>query len=151
MNLDPLSARLAAERYTEADAKLLRSTAAELDAALDGPLDEIIETHFRFHRALHTATHNEILVGLLDVVWARSDRYRRSGEELTPQRPLEERRADHAQLLDAVLRRDADGAESAMQLHVQNSMVSIAADVLARQQAQEAGRKDEPSAAATAQ
>jgi DNA-binding GntR family transcriptional regulator len=133
MNLDPLAATLAARRWEEKDARQLRSIARQLHAALETSDDDIIEVHHAFHRALYVASHNDILVGLLDVVWGRSDRYRRFGTAHIPQRPVAERQAEHTRLLDAVLDRDEARVEAEMRLHVESSLTSMTVDVLARE------------------
>jgi DNA-binding GntR family transcriptional regulator len=133
MTLDPLAAGLAALRWEDKDAKQLRSLARQLQAALEMSDDDIIEVHREFHRALYIASHNDILVGLLDVVWARSDRYRRFGTARIPVRSVAERQAEHARLLDAVLSRDEERAQAEMRLHVESSLASLTVDVLAQE------------------
>jgi DNA-binding GntR family transcriptional regulator len=131
MNLDPLAATLAARRWEEHDAKQLRAIARQLHLALETSQDDdIIEVHHTFHRALYVASHNDILVGLLDVVWGRSDRYRRFGTALIPKRSVAERQAEHARLLDAVLARDEARAEAEMRQHVESSLTSMTVGVL---------------------
>jgi DNA-binding GntR family transcriptional regulator len=133
MNLDPLAASLAARRYDDKDAKQLRTIARQLHAVLETSDEDIIEVHHAFHRALYVASHNDILVGLLDVVWGRSDRYRRFGTALIPQRSVAERQAEHARLVEAVLARDEERAAAEMRQHVESSLTSMTVDVLARE------------------
>jgi DNA-binding GntR family transcriptional regulator len=133
MNLDPLAATLAARRWDEKDARQLRAIARQLHVALEASEDEIIEVHHEFHRALYVASHNDMLVGLLDVVWGRSDRYRRFGTAQIPQRSVAERQAEHTRLLEAVLARDEERAEAEMRQHVESSLTSLTVDVLNRE------------------
>jgi DNA-binding GntR family transcriptional regulator len=134
MNLDPLAASLAAQRHDDGDARQLRAIGRQLHAVLETPDDDdIIEVHRAFHRALYVASHNDILVGLLDVVWGRSDRYRRFGTALIPKRSVAERQAEHTRLLEAVLAREEERAAAEMRLHVESSLTSMTVDVLARE------------------
>jgi DNA-binding GntR family transcriptional regulator len=133
MTLDPLAAGLAAQRWDEKDGKQLRMLARQLHVALEMPDDDLIELHHEFHRALYLASHNDILVGLLDVVWGRSDRYRRFGTARIPQRSVGERQAEHSRLLEAVLSRDAERAQEEMRLHVESSLASMTVDVLSHE------------------
>lgn len=133
MNLDPLAASLAARRHDERDARQLRAIGRQLHVALEVSDDDIIEVHSAFHRALYAASHNDILVSTLDVVWARSDRYRRFGTALIPQRPVAERQAEHDRLMEAVLARDEAAAAAEMRQHVESSLTSQTVDVLARE------------------
>jgi DNA-binding GntR family transcriptional regulator len=131
-NLDPLAASLAAQRRTEDDL-------ADVQAALDGlealdaaPSLAQLESHHRFHAAIHRASHNALLVDVLDGLWVKTDRYRRHG--LESGRSDEERDAratEHRRLFEAVRDGDAETAAELMRLHVETSLGARSADRLA--------------------
>ena len=77
-SLDPLAAALAAERRTKADIKDIRD-AANVEPLRHGFGVEELEAHRRFHRAIYRASHNDLLIGTLDGLWDKADRYRRVG------------------------------------------------------------------------
>lgn len=132
--LDPLAVRLAAERRTEADRDSIRTAAASLEplAAGSGPAE--LEAHRAFHAALYRASHNPLLVGLLDGLWDKSDRYRRAALEGRDD-PSDDRarvRAEHAAMMTAVLDGDPDAAEEHMRRHVAGSLGRRVIDALSR-------------------
>lgn len=129
--LDPLSARLAARRRTEGEVTMLRRALERLGAEMARTPEESIEAHGEFHRVLYQASHNEILVAALDVVWARSDRYRRFGDKVIPKRAVARRHLEHSELVELIASQDADKAAAAMATHVETSLVSQATSVLA--------------------
>ncbi|MEU9917429.1 FCD domain-containing protein [Streptomyces sp. NPDC051001] len=46
--------------------------------------EEALTAHRTFHQALYRASHNDVLIRLLDDLWDKSDRYRRLGLGLPP-------------------------------------------------------------------
>jgi DNA-binding GntR family transcriptional regulator len=81
------------------------------------------------HRALYCASHNEVMVRMLDDLWDKSDRYRRVGLQLPP--GGEDRTRDfeeHHELVRLVADGEADAAAALMVSHVDHS---LAATVLA--------------------
>ena len=90
-SLDPLAASLAAQRRTEADITELRAALDGLEALPTRPSAAELESHHRFHGAIHRASHNTLLVEILDGLWVKTDRYRRHGLEAG--RTQEERNA----------------------------------------------------------
>jgi DNA-binding GntR family transcriptional regulator len=131
-SLDPLAATLAAERRTDTDL-------AEITAALDGlealstrPSLSQLESHHRFHAAIHRASHNALLVDILDGLWVKTDRYRRHGLEAGRSDAERDARAvEHRQLVDAVRDGDGDTAADLMRRHVETSLGARSADRLA--------------------
>src|SRR4051794_40409063 len=90
-SLDPLAAGLAAERRTKADIAELRAAYHGLGALPTEPTLAQLMTHRRFHSAIYRASHNALLVEMLDGLWDTADRYRRHG--LQVERSPEERAA----------------------------------------------------------
>jgi DNA-binding GntR family transcriptional regulator len=130
--LDPLAASLAAERRTDDDLAAVASALDGLEALPDHPTAAQLETHHRFHAAVHRASHNALLVGILEGLWVKTDRYRRHA--LAEGRTAEERdarTAEHRRLFEAVRDRDAETAAGLMRRHVASSLGARAADRLA--------------------
>jgi DNA-binding GntR family transcriptional regulator len=130
-SLDPLAAALAAERRTDDDIRAIREALAGLEPLRTEPTVGELAAHRRFHSAIHLASHNELLIGTLDGLWNRSDRYRRLG--LVVERGADERArisAEHAAILEAVAAGDAAGATEVMRRHVDASLGAKAASRL---------------------
>ena len=80
-SLDPLAASLAAQRRTDADVDGVRAALDGLEALTTSPSLGQLESHHRFHAAIHRASHNALLIDVLDGLWVKTDRYRRHGLE----------------------------------------------------------------------
>jgi DNA-binding GntR family transcriptional regulator len=131
-SLDPLAASLAAQRRTDADLDDVRAALDGLDALSPRPSAAQLESHHRFHAAIHRASHNALLVEILDGLWTKTDRYRRHGLETG--RSDEERDAratEHRLLFEAVRDGDAETAAELMRRHVETSLGARSADRLA--------------------
>ena len=120
--LEPLAADLAAQRRTEPEIAALQDALGSGGASAD-PSQAQLESHQRFHAAIHRASHNALLVEMLDGIWVKTDRYRRHA--LEGGRTDEERAAratEHRLLFEAV--RDGDPATAAdlMRRHVESSL-----------------------------
>ena len=80
-----------------------------------------IRRHHVFHRALVNACGSQWLLGFRDVLHEQSERYRR----LSIRREAGKSRdvaAEHAAIVEAVLRRDADAAVAALSDHFMTTM-----------------------------
>jgi DNA-binding GntR family transcriptional regulator len=130
-SLDPLAAALAAERRTDDDLRAIRGAAKGLEPLRTEPTAADLAAHRRFHVAIHLASHNQLLIGTLDGLWNKSDRYRRFG--LVVERDPDERSrtaAEHTAILEAVVAGDAAGAAEVMRRHVDASLGAKAASRL---------------------
>jgi DNA-binding GntR family transcriptional regulator len=124
-SLDPMAAALAAERRT--------SSLDGLDALPSNPTVPQLIAHRRFHTAVYRASHNVLLVEMLDGLWDTADRYRRHG--LQVERSAEERavKADeHRLLFQAIEEGDAETAGDVMRAHIQTSLGAKSAWRLAK-------------------
>jgi DNA-binding GntR family transcriptional regulator len=130
--LDPLAVRLAAERRDEADTAHIREAAAFLEPLDAGSGLAALQVHRAFHAALYRASHNELLIGLLDGLWDKADRYRRAALETREDSPDDRARvrAEHRAVMAAVLDGDPDAAEQHMRSHVASSLGRRAIDLL---------------------
>jgi DNA-binding GntR family transcriptional regulator len=139
-SLDPTAAELAAQRRTDADLAALRAAAARVLPVTRARGEEALVAHRAFHRAVHLASHNDVLVRMLDDLWDKGDRYRRLGLHL----PLDdEARArdhhEHVELLELITAGDTAGARDLMRTHVERSLTATAITVLERR-----AREDNP-------
>ena len=131
-NLDPLAASLAAQRRTEADLAEVRAALDGLEALSTRPSLPQLESHHRFHAAIHRASHNALLVDILDGLWVKTDRYRRHGLEAgRSDEERDARAAEHRALCEAVRDGEADTAAELMRRHVETSLGARSADQLA--------------------
>jgi DNA-binding GntR family transcriptional regulator len=130
--LDPLAVRLAAERRDDADRERIRDAAAYLEPLDAGSGLAALDAHRAFHVALYRASHNDLLISLLDGLWDKADRYRRAALESREDSPDDRARvqAEHQAMMAAVLDGDGDAAEEQMRRHVANSLGRRAIDVL---------------------
>jgi len=131
--LDPLALRLAAERRDDADTADIKSAATSLKPLDAGSGLEALAAHRAFHAALYRASHNDLLVSLLDGLWDKADRYRRAALEARDDSPADRNRVqrEHKAMMAAVLDGDPDAAERHMRSHVANSLGRRAIDLLA--------------------
>lgn len=111
--IEPLAARLAAERARESDVAALRSAWAGMrDALTAGDLSAFSEADIALHTALLAAVDNPMIAQLsgvvAEVVWAREEMLRRP-EHINP-----EAVARHRDLVEAVAAGAADAAAEAM-------------------------------------
>ncbi len=114
-SLDPLAAALAAERRTKDDIRIMREAAKGVEPLLSNPTVVDLVAHRRFHTAIYVASHNDLLITTLDALWDKADRYRRLGLEVVRSQDERDQKArEHAELLDAVIRGDSDGAAEVM-------------------------------------
>ncbi|HEY1135581.1 MAG TPA: GntR family transcriptional regulator [Nocardioides sp.] len=122
--VDPLAARLAAERRESDDVAAIEEALGRLEP-LTGRADmDHLVAHRAFHRAVYTASHNLPLVGVLEGLWDKADRYRQVGLRSTPDSAadVERVRREHHALAAAVLDGDAEEAERVMRHHVAHSL-----------------------------
>jgi len=123
--LDGLAARLAAQRISPEDLARLRTIMELMAEAVErGREDTLVELNLRFHELLLDASGNERLRqlsrSLSDLVRLYSAKAFRSQER---DRDV---LAEHAAIVDALQRRDPDGAEHAARLHMVEARTFLA-------------------------
>ncbi|WP_395577025.1 GntR family transcriptional regulator [Streptomyces sp. BK79] len=131
LSLDPTAAELAAGRRTAEDIAVMRSAVARLLPVTRQWGEEALTAHRGFHQALYRASHNDVLIRLLDDLWDKSDRYRRLGLELPPgDEPRTRDLQEHHQLVDLI--EDGRAAEAAqlMRDHITHSLTANAISAL---------------------
>lgn len=132
-SLDPMAASLAADRRTKQDLVEMRASLDGLEALPSNPTVTQLIAHRRFHTAIYRASHNALLVEMLDGLWDTADRYRRHG--LQVERSPEERAMkahEHTLLFQAITEGDAETAGEVMRAHIQTSLGAKSAWRLAK-------------------
>jgi DNA-binding GntR family transcriptional regulator len=132
-SLDPMAASLAAERRTKQDLAEMRASLQGLHVLPHNPTVAQLIAHRRFHTAVYRASHNALLIEMLDGLWDTSDRYRRHG--LQVERGPEEqalKATEHQLLFQAIEEGDAETAADVMRAHIQTSLGAKSAWRLAK-------------------
>jgi len=113
--LEGLAARLAARHATEEEVRLLREFVEE-DKGRVGDPSALSRTNRRFHRQVHLASHNRYLVQQLDLVYRSMALMTTTSlaAEGRSERALEE----HAAVVDAISKGDADAAQKELKIHI---------------------------------
>jgi DNA-binding GntR family transcriptional regulator len=130
--LDPMAAALAAEHRTQADIKAIKVAAAALKPLNKDANLEALGAHREFHRAIYRASHNDLLVNILESLWDKADRYRQIALPERCDSATEAKRvaAEHRQIMKAVIDGDPAAAQSVMTTHVRESLGRLAIEVL---------------------
>jgi DNA-binding GntR family transcriptional regulator len=127
LSLDPAAAALAALRRTDADIAEMRATSDELLPVTRQWGEEALSAHREFHRSLYRASHNDVLIRMLDDLWDKSDRYRRLGLELPPgDEPRDRDWSEHHQMLELVVAGKEAEVADLMRQHIRNSLTANA-------------------------
>ncbi|MDS9469474.1 GntR family transcriptional regulator [Paracoccus sp. MBLB3053] len=116
--IEAICARLAAHRMTEIERDDLRRLLGQ--ERIDYPL-----LNARFHDALRTGARNHLMSGLLEDLDRRSLPWRDASFRAQTRR-VEQSRAEHLEILDAVLARDGELAARLMREHMASSLSAIA-------------------------
>jgi DNA-binding GntR family transcriptional regulator len=136
--LDPLAASLAAQRRTDDDLAAIADGLERLETLPRNPSPEQLAGHRRFHTAIHRASHNALLIGVLEGLWDKTDRYRRHALEVDRSAADRSVRAvEHRQMFEAVRDGDAEAAADLLQRHVRTSLGARSAWRLAERLAEE--------------
>ena len=114
--LEALAARAAAERHTAVDLMRLRTIHQQMKQVADEDVDEQAQVNVAFHKRIWWATHNSALIDVLSRLTVHLGRY----PYTTYGRPgrWEAALSEHADLLNAIVARDADKADSIAREHM---------------------------------
>lgn len=126
MPLDGQSAALAAIRRTDADLENIRAALTSLQSHPSAESTDVVRMNFDFHQAVWVASHNHILIGMLDSLWARSERYRRLGALIHVRDDVHDvHQQEHVELAAAIANRDAEQARDIMTRHTQGTLTDL--------------------------
>jgi DNA-binding GntR family transcriptional regulator len=119
LHLEPVLARLAAERRTDDDLAALRASIEDERTARTAAAAH--DASRAFHLAVATATRNAALVRLIDSLWIADVGRRLLARRRTQPDWQEADVAEHLELLAAIDARDGDRAETHMREHVESA------------------------------
>ena len=114
--IEGYAARLAADRATAGDREQMQALMAELVSIDAVDVHPLIRLDQRIHRLVYQATRNAFLQAMLEETFNLSLRIWFLGLDRGVR--LKQAVEEHRRLLDAIVSRDADGAESVMRQHV---------------------------------
>ncbi|MFI6083857.1 GntR family transcriptional regulator [Streptomyces sp. NPDC051217] len=131
LSLDPTAAELAARRRTDQDIAAMQAAVNNLLPVTRQWGEEALGAHRTFHQALYRASHNDVLIRLLDDLWDKSDRYRRLGLELPPgDEPRTRDLQEHHRLVALIVDGQAAEAAQLMRGHITHSLTATAISAL---------------------
>jgi DNA-binding FadR family transcriptional regulator len=124
ISIESEAAALAAERRTPADIRRMRR-ALEDRARSQATIEELVDADLAFHRSILSASHNEILVGMFDDLTPRQRQA--MVEMLRIHRAFDgnEDHGAHAQVLDAIVARQAEHARALSRDHLRSLKLSL--------------------------
>lgn len=127
MSLDPLAARLAAQRRSTADMQAIRAAMEGLAPLPSAPAVAHLVAHRDFHAAIYRASHNDLLINSLESLWDKADRYRRLALQTERDQAARDQKAhEHEQLVEFIAAGDGDGAAHMMGTHIDTSLGATA-------------------------
>lgn len=128
--LDPLAVELAATEHTESELAAILEAEERLKPLTGDSLLEALLAHREFHRRIYRASHNAILIDMLERTWDKADRYRIIGLHRRGDSAEETDRvsAEHHELVSAIRDRDPERARATMLRHINGSLGRRAID-----------------------
>ena len=125
LSLEPSATELAALRRTDREVAVMRAAAEKLLPVTRTWGEDAVTAHRAFHRAIYLASHNTVMIRLLDDLWDKSDRYRRIGLELPAgDEPRTIDLNQHHRLLELVIAGDGPAAADLARAHILNSLTA---------------------------
>ncbi len=115
--IEALCGRFAAQRMTmEERAGLLNQHEEMAQMARSGKADAYEAANTRFHQMIYTGSHNGDLAEMAEAMWVKLLPFRRS--QLADASRIARSNAEHAQIVEAIIERDAQTAEKALRRHL---------------------------------
>lgn len=125
LSLEPSATELAALRRTEKEIATMSAAAENLLPVTRTWGEDAVRAHRAFHRAIYLASHNTVMIRLLDDLWDKSDRYRQIGMELPAgDEPRTIDLNQHHRLLELVIAGDGPAAAELARAHIVNSLTA---------------------------
>jgi GntR family transcriptional repressor for pyruvate dehydrogenase complex len=121
--VEPAVAARAAERASEADVNEIHGLATRFESA-GADVGRRVELDAQFHHAIARATHNALLIGLVERFMNALDATRRASAQSETR--WEMSRAAHRRIFAAIAARDPEGAEREMLEHVRATAAFLA-------------------------
>ncbi|MFZ3120538.1 MAG: GntR family transcriptional regulator [Variovorax sp.] len=121
---EALCVRLAAARVTEPELQHIRELAAQFDAAAaQRDITRLMNCDRLFHEAIAAASRNQVLIEILKVLHARSQRF--WAISLSAEGHLAEVTAEHQAIIAGLEKGNADAVAQAVQSHVESFRRSL--------------------------
>ena len=116
-NLDGIAAHFAASRATQEQLKQLKLFAEKFNQALEeGNMQNMIEFDTKFHRTIVDASHNKVLVQMIEKLQELVLRFRYI--YFDDFKRAENMPVEHKDILDAILNGDSEVARAAADVHI---------------------------------
>ena len=131
LSIEPAAAELAAVRRTDEDLERMQEAVRKLVPVTRDWGEDGINAHREFHRAIYLASHNDVMIRLLDDLWDKSDRYRRIGLELPSGEQV--RTVDHnqhRQMLELITAGDSAAVAEVARTHILHSLTASVSSLL---------------------
>ncbi|GAA4913525.1 GntR family transcriptional regulator [Membranihabitans marinus] len=121
--LEPEATRLAAGRRTGAEVSVMEKAAEQLLPVTRSWGEEAISAHRAFHRSIYVASHNHVLIRMLDGLWDKADRYRYVGLQLPAgNEPRGLDLQQHYDILRLVVEGHGEEAADLVRTHIAHSL-----------------------------
>lgn len=134
--IESLAAELACATLTEDDIEAIAAAHHEMSVwHVQNEFREYFRFNKAFHRTIVRATRNGVLLSIWDLLSTRVDRARYASN-LQPKR-WPNAIKEHAEILEALIARDATRASSLMDVHVRNGLSGVIAALEAEAQARQ--------------
>ena len=119
---EPEAAYLAVERASDAEIKRILSLGEEIEEYIKLGKDRT-EIEQAFHKSIAKATHNEFMNKLMPVIYHAIDK----GVALSEKKEtaVKDTITDHRMIMDFIKNRNAEGAKSAMKIHILHAIKEL--------------------------
>ncbi len=108
--LEPLAAKLAANRATEEDIFMLLGTASFFERLENATREEMADADEKFHHTVAISSHNELIFDVFKAM--KSNATAKNAKKIA---------VEHKQIIDAIMEKDSKKAEDAMKKHIKNT------------------------------
>lgn len=119
---EPEAAYLAVQRASDAEINRILSLGEQIEQYINTGKDRR-EIEHAFHKSIAKATHNEFMNKLMPVIYQAIDK----GVVLSEKKAMvaKDTIADHRMIMDFIKNRNAEGAKSAMKIHILHAMKEL--------------------------
>lgn len=136
MQVEPWTARIAAEQAAPEDLELLRESCSVVEQDILAGRNHS-ENDVRFHVAIAKCTHNLVVPKLIPIITYAVQLF----VSLTESRLKMQTLVDHREIMDAICTRDGARAETIMVRHIENNRVMLAG-IVEKLEKEKADRQD---------
>jgi len=119
---EPEAAYLAVQRASDAEIKRILSLGEQIEEYIKLGKDRT-EIEQAFHKSIAKATHNEFMNKLMPVIYQAIDKGVALSEE--KEMAVKDTIIDHRMIMDFIQNRNAEGAKSAMKIHILHAIKEL--------------------------